>query len=194
MGGHEADGQPLTGAPPSRIWRILAWALATVAAVAIVLSFIWFVNPDTSEIEAVEPADAVVVFVGNPERLETAVELMKRGGAPNLVIPNGDTLDIGTELCRQEASFEVFCPDTGEITTWGEARAIGRLADENGWSRLIAVTSVYHVHRATSLLRKCHEGPVEVVTPPRDIDLDWVGKIGHEWAGYLASFVLNTTC
>ena len=135
VGGHEANDQPLTGASPSRMWRILAWALATAAAMAVVLTFVWFVNPDTSEIEAVEPADAVVVFVGNPERLETAVELMERGGAPNLVIPNGNTLDDGTELCREEASFQVFCPDTGEITTWGEARAIGRLADENGWSR-----------------------------------------------------------
>lgn len=171
----------------------MASAVAMVAAVAAVLTFVWFVSPDTSEIEAVEPADAVVVFAGSPERLETAVELMERGAAPNLVIPNGNTPDVPTDLCRQ-TSFRVFCPDTGEITTWGEARAIGRLADENGWSRLIAVTSVYHVHRATSLLRKCHQGPVEVVTPPRDIGLDWVGKIGHEWAGYLASLVLNTTC
>ena len=191
--GHDADGQPLRATPRRKVWWILAWTLASVAAIAAVLTFVWFVDPDTAEVETVGPADAVVLFAGSPERLETAVELMERGAAPSLVIPNGTTADVGTNLCRQ-ASFQVFCPDTGEISTWGEARAIGRLAEENGWSRLIAVTSVYHVHRASSLLRKCHEGPVEVVTPPRDVDLDWVGKIGHEWAGYLASALLITTC
>jgi uncharacterized SAM-binding protein YcdF (DUF218 family) len=193
LGGHRADGHPLTATHRRRTWWILAWTLASVAAIAAVLTFVWFVVPDTAEIATVDPADAVVVFAGSPERLETAIELMERGAAPNLVIPNGATADVGTNLCRQ-ASFQVFCPDTGEISTWGEARAIARLAEENGWSRLIAVTSVYHVHRATSLLRKCHDGPVEVVSPPRDVDLDWVGKVGYEWAGYLASFFLNTTC
>lgn len=171
----------------------MPWALALLGAVVVLLTFVWFVNPRTEEIETVQRADAVVVFAGSPERLETAVELMESGAAPNLVIPNGNTPDVGTELCGQTL-FQVFCPDTGEISTWGEARAIGRIAEERGWSRLIAVTSVYHVHRATSLLRRCHDGPVDAVTPPRDIELDWVGKIGHEWAGYLASIVIHPTC
>lgn len=183
----------MTTTPRRRIWRVLPWLLALVVAAVAVLTFIWFVNPATQEIETVQSADAVVVFAGSPERLATAVELMENGAAPNLVIPNGNTRDVGTDLC-EEAPFQVFCPDTGEISTWGEARAIGLLAEERGWSRLIAVTSVYHVHRATSLLRRCHDGPVEAVTPGRDIDLEWVGKIGHEWVGFLASIILHPTC
>ena len=171
----------------------MPWALAVVVATVILLTFTWFVFPSTVEIDAVQPADAVVVFAGSPERLDTAVELMENGAAPNLVIPNGNTPDVDTDLC-EGASFQVFCPDTGEISTWGEAQAIGRLAEERGWSRLIAVTSVYHVHRATSLLRRCHDGPVDTVSPTRDVDRDWVGKIGHEWAGFLASIILHPTC
>ena len=176
-----------------RIRRALPWALAVVVATVILLTFTWFVFPSTMEIEDVQPADAVVVFVGRSERLDTAVELMENGAAPNLVIPNGNTFDDGADLC-EDASFRVFCPDTGEISTWGEAQTIGRLAEERGWTRLIAVTSVYHVHRATSLLRRCHDGPVDVVSPTRDIDGDSVGRIGHEWAGYLASILLHPTC
>jgi len=164
-----------------------------VVATVIMLTFTWFVFPSTLEIDAVQRADAVVVFAGSPERLDTAVELMEHGVAPNLVIPNGSTTDVGTDLC-EGASFRVFCPHTGEISTWGEAQAIGRLAEESGWTHLIAVTSVYHVHRATSLLRRCHDGPVDAISPTRDIDLDWVGKIGHEWVGYLASIILHPTC
>ncbi|HSK05868.1 MAG TPA: YdcF family protein, partial [Acidimicrobiia bacterium] len=142
-----------------------------MAATVVLLTFAWFVFPSTLDVDEVQSADAVVVFAGSRERLETAVELMESGAAPNLVIPNGNTRDVGTDLC-DGAPFQVFCPDTGEISTWGEAQAIGRLAEEQGWTRLIAVTSVYHVHRATSLLRRCHDGPVDVVSPPRDIDRD----------------------
>lgn len=177
-----------------RIRRILIWAPALVMATVVLLTFVWFVNPPTQEIETVHSADAVVLFAGSSERLDTAVELMEHGAAPNLVVPNGRTLDHAEDLCEQ-ASFEVYCPDTGPITTRGEAQAIGRLAKERGWSRLIAVTSVYHVHRATFLLRRCHDGAVEVVTPSRDLDLeDWMDKIGHEWAGFLAAIIFQPTC
>ncbi|HSJ82467.1 MAG TPA: YdcF family protein [Acidimicrobiia bacterium] len=177
-----------------RVRQFLPWALASIAAVFAILTFVWFVNPPTVESEAAQPTDAVVVFAGNPARLKTAVELMENGVATNLVIPNGNTSDVRTDLCEDETSFQVFCPDTEEISTWGEAQEVGRLAMERGWSRLTAVTSVYHVHRATTLLRRCYEGEIEVVTPPRDIDSEWVGKVGHEWIGLLASIVLYPTC
>ena len=192
--GPSSTGPPLTTTVGRRIRRILVWALALVVATVVLLTFIWFVNPPTQEIGTVQSADAVVLFAGSAERLETAVELMEHGAAPNLVIPNGRTLGLAEDLCEQ-ASFEVFCPDTDQISTRGEAQSIGRLAEERGWSRLIAVTSVYHVHRATFLLRRCHDGPVEVVTPSRDLDLeDWIDKIGHEWAGFLEAIILQPTC
>ncbi len=168
--------------------------LAALAAIGVVLTVVWFVNPSTQEVETVQPADAVVLFVGSPERLDTAIELMERGAAENLVIPNGRTLDQAEFLCEQ-APFEVSCPETDEVTTQGEAQAIGRLAEEQGWSSLIAVTSTYHVHRATYLLARCHEGSVEAVTAPSDMDVeDWVDKIAHEWAGYLGAVVLQPAC
>jgi len=174
--------------------RWILFALAAVAVIGVLLTFVWFISPVTREVDAVEPADAVVVFAGNPERLETAVELMERGAAQNLVIPNGRDLDQAEFLCEQ-APFDVSCPDTDEITTQGEAQAIGRLAEERGWSRLIAVTSVYHVRRATYLLGRCHDGELDAVTPSVELDVeDWVDKVAHEWAGLNAAVVLQPDC
>jgi len=181
----------------SRAPRFLVWllALAVVGVAGVLLTLVWFVGPSTHAVETVPPADAVVLFAGATERLDTAVELMENGAAPSLVIPNGTDIEDAEDLCEGDASFEVVCPLTDEVTTAGEARAIGRIAAERGWSSLIAVTSVYHVHRATFLLGRCYEGPVDVVTPSGDIGMrDLVDKIPHEWAGFLAALVFRPAC
>jgi uncharacterized SAM-binding protein YcdF (DUF218 family) len=181
----------------SRAPRLLVWALvlAVLGAAGLLLTLVWFVGPSTHDVATVPPADAVVLFAGATERLDTAVELMERGAAPSLVIPNGTDIEDAEDLCEGGASFEVICPVTDEVTTTGEAQAIGRLAGERGWSSLIAVTSVYHVHRATFLLGRCYDGAVDVVTPSQDLGVsDWVDKIPHEWAGFLAAVVLQPAC
>jgi uncharacterized SAM-binding protein YcdF (DUF218 family) len=177
--------------------RFLVWALvlAVLAAAGLLLTLVWFVAPSTQEVDTVPPADAVVLFAGATERLDTAVELMENGAAPSLVIPNGTDIEVAEDLCEGEASFEVICPVTDEVTTTGEARSIGRIAGERGWSSLIAVTSVYHVHRATFLLGRCYVGSVDVVTPSQDLGVsDWVDRIPSEWAGFLAAVVLQPAC
>ena len=181
----------------TRAPRFLVWALAlaVLGAAGLLLTLVWFVGPSTHDVATVPPADAVVLFAGATERLDTAVELMENGAAPSLVIPNGTDMEDAEDLCEGGASFEVICPVTDEVTTAGEARAIGRIAGERSWSSLIAVTSVYHVHRATFLLGRCYDGPVDVVTPTRDVGVgDLVDKIPHEWAGFLAAVVLHPAC
>jgi uncharacterized SAM-binding protein YcdF (DUF218 family) len=192
-----STGTTSTTTEKSRAPRFLVWvlALAVVGTAGLLLTLVWFVGPSTHEVSTVPPADAVVLFAGATERLDTAVELMENGAAPSLVIPNGTDIEDAEDLCEGDASFEVVCPITDEVTTAGEARAIGRIAGERGWSSLIAVTSVYHVHRATFLLGRCHDGPVDVVTPSRDIGVgDLVDKIPHEWAGFLAALVFQPAC
>ena len=181
----------------SRAPRFLVWllALAVVGTAGVLLTLVWFVGPSTHDVSTVPPADAVVLFAGATERLDTAVELMENGAAPSLVIPNGTDIEDAEDLCEGDASFEVICPITDEVTTAGEARAIGQIAGDRGWSSLIAVTSVYHVHRATYLLGRCYDGPVDVVTPSRGLGVgDLVDKIPHEWAGFLGAVVLQPAC
>jgi uncharacterized SAM-binding protein YcdF (DUF218 family) len=181
----------------SRAPRLLVWvlALAVLGTAGLLLTLVWFVGPSTHDVSTVPPADAVVLFAGATERLDTAVELMENGAAPSLVIPNGTDIEDAEDLCEGGASFEVICPITDEVTTAGEARAIGRIARERGWASLIAVTSVYHVHRATFLLGRCYDGPIDVVTPSRNLGVsDLVDKIPHEWAGFLGALVLKPAC
>ena len=171
-------------------------ALVAIAVLAAVLSYTWFIDPATESVETVETADAVVVFAGSGERTETALELMERGVAPNLVIPNGRSDDIeDRDLCDRAASFQVYCPDSETIDTMGEAQAIGRLAEERGWSSLIAVTSSYHVHRATYQLGLCYDGLVQVVASNRSIDRDdLVASMAHEWVGTIAAMTVQRAC
>ena len=98
-------------------------ALAVVGVAGVLLTLVWFVGPSTHAVETVPPADAVVLFVGATERLDTAVQLMENGAAPSLVIPNGTDIEDAEDLCEGDASFEVVCPITDEVTTAGEAPA-----------------------------------------------------------------------
>ena len=192
-----ATDTKITTTERSRAPRFLVWvlALAVVGAAGLLLTLLWFVFPWTQDATTVPRADAVVLFAGATQRLDTAVELMENGVAPSLVIPNGTDYEYAEDLCEGEATFDVVCPVTDEVTTTGEARAIGRLAGERGWSRLIAVTSVYHVHRASYLLGRCFDGPFDVVTPPQDLGVrEWIDKIPHEWAGFLGAVVVQPAC
>jgi uncharacterized SAM-binding protein YcdF (DUF218 family) len=176
-------------------WWIFLLLMAVLGAVGLLLTLVWFINPTTQEVEAVQPADAVVLFAGTSERFDTAVELMDRGAAPNLVLVNGNTLEGESEDLCESAPYQVFCPDSRTVDTVGEAETIGQLAREQGWSNLIAVTSTYHVHRATSLLGRCFDGSIQVVTPDQGLDREeLIGKVPHEWVGFLASFVFGPSC
>jgi uncharacterized SAM-binding protein YcdF (DUF218 family) len=174
--------------------RRLLFVLAGVGLAFIALTFFWFVAPAVADIEEVGPADAVVVFVGDPDRLDTAVELMERGAAENLVIPNGRSGETRTAVC-DESEFNVFCPDTETIDTQGEARAIGQIAEQQGWSSLIAVTSRYHVHRATYQLATCYDGAITAVAAETELGRrELLRKIAHEWAGTLAAMTIQRGC
>lgn len=157
------------------------------AGVAAALTLRWFVFPPTVDVDEVGEADAVVMFVGGRgERLDTAHALMDRGVAPVLVIPNGRAPEWpeANVLCRGDAPFQVLCPDPQPDTTRGEARAIADLAASHGWSKLVAVTSTYHVHRASLLLDRCHDGTITMVAAPTGLDpIAWVTRLAHEWVG-----------
>lgn len=180
-------GDAGSGAVRRWVKRILV-ALLIVAPGILTFLVVWFVNPATSDVSNAGTADAVVLFAGSRDRLGTAMDLMEAGAAPNLVIPNGR--EVAPDLCLGSFSFLVYCPDTEGVNTEGEARAIGHVASDNDWSRLIAVTSTYHVRRATFLLGRCHDGPVVAVTPDDHLDFeDWASVLPHELGGFLAAAI-----
>ncbi len=79
--------------------------------------------------------------------------------------------------------YEVHCPPPDPDTTRGEARMIGALAKEKGWTRVIVVTSSYQLSRAGLLLGQCFDGELlSVPAQPQLSAFAWARRVGHEWA------------
>jgi uncharacterized SAM-binding protein YcdF (DUF218 family) len=128
-------------------------------------------------------ADAVVVLSGaRNTRLDPGVALVRRGVAPVLVI-SGARQDPrwleARRLCRQGrvAAAKVICFEPKPFSTRGEARAVGALARSHGWTKVVVVTSTFHVTRARMLFHRCYSGRLWMVgTPTR-----W-WMLPEEWA------------
>ncbi|MFN0156090.1 MAG: YdcF family protein [Gaiella sp.] len=108
--------------------------------------------------DTVSAADAVVVLAGNSRRLPTAVELVRNGVAPVLVV-SVDTSGrdpARDRLCAEGlAEVEVQCSVAVPYSTRGEARMLARLVRERGWKRVAVVSSRYHLFRARRVLERC---------------------------------------
>ncbi len=177
---------------------LVALGVGGLAVFALTL-WAWVLRPqDAPAVDAGE-ADAVVIFIGGRgERFDTAFDLIDAGVATTLVIPNGTntTLRGANRLCRRGVpGVEVLCPPTERNDTGGEAAAIGALARERGWDRLVLVTTDYHVGRATLRLDRCFQGEVAAVAAPNRVSPPDRGfRIVREWLGHIEARTLERDC
>jgi uncharacterized SAM-binding protein YcdF (DUF218 family) len=142
-------------------------ALAVLAGAWLVLCAVLFVWPRGS---APPPkADVVVVLSGGLDsRLDPALALMRRRTAPILAISSafvGGNWKKAERLCRGEipTRYQVLCFTAKPYSTQGEARAVAALAREQGWKRVVVVTSTFHVTRARILFHRCYRGKLWMV-------------------------------
>ena len=145
--------------------------------IAVALLFVW---PQASQTPPAH-ADAVVVLSGGRNsRLDPALKLMERGIAPVLAI-SSPFHDAGwlkaQRLCQGHQRFKVICFAAVPYSTRGEAETVGRLAKHDGWTRIVVVTSSYHVTRAHMLFRRCYHGQLWTVGTPSH----W-WTLPEEWA------------
>lgn len=155
-----------------------AW-LATIAVL-----FIW------PREDSPERADAIVVLSGSRDyRLPRALELMRAGVAPTLVISNGQDprWRQASRLCADgHQSFRVVCFIPEPDSTQGEAEGVARIAAQRDWRTVALVTSRFHVTRARMLFERCFSGNVDVVgtdSPPLYLPLNlfWEsGKLAYQ--------------
>jgi uncharacterized SAM-binding protein YcdF (DUF218 family) len=167
---------------------VTALVVGVVLAVAVVaINLRLFIFPASS---TPAHADAVVVLAGGDgERLDKGLELVREGVASNLVVSTGPD-----KLCGSRQDFAVYCflPDPDD--TRGEAEAIGRIAEREGWQHLVLVTSDYHATRARILVERCFPGAVDVSSAHSGkgpLPLLWA--IGHEWGGLIET-ALHEDC
>lgn len=143
------------------------------------------------------PADAVVLLAGDPEtRLPVAVRLA-RAGSQVLVVSaaSGEVNAPARALCRSSSGLTVICvAPAAPAGTREEARAVGALVADRGWTRITVVTSSYHAERAALLVRRCTDAEVQVepVKPLMSL-ARWGAVIGHETAG-LATALVARSC
>lgn len=141
-------------------------------------------------------ADAVVVLSGDfGDRLEKALELVRAGVAPTLVIDGEPDYAQMANLCVTDEPFEVVCLRPVPDSTRTEARALGRLARDRGWRRVVVVTSGPHVTRAGLLFNRCVRGAVTMVAskPPYGRRF-MLRAIAHEWPALASAVLRDRTC
>jgi uncharacterized SAM-binding protein YcdF (DUF218 family) len=135
-------------------------------------------------------ADAVVVLSGGRERLPAGMALIRQGVAPVLAISTVSRTPhwpLGRRLCRAKryAGARVVCFDAVPYSTIGEADAVRRL----GWSRIVVVTSRFHVTRAHMLFDRCDpHAAVSMV----GVDTTW-WKLPRDWASETAKLAYQLT-
>ena len=180
------------------LWCVVAFTpLTTLLASGLVRS------------EAIEPSDAVFVSYaalppGEPARVEArgrllaGVELVARGKAPLVVVPQGDELRVGAlgeVLELLGVAQDKVVPLAAGDNTHDEAVALAGLSRERQWRLVIVVTSPLHSSRMGSCLSR--EGVNAVLSPSTEtrfdiFDLtraadriDAFGSVIHEQVGQL---------
>jgi len=137
------------------------------------------------------PADAIVVLAGSvPDRILEGVTLYRDGFAPHMVISRGrenaayGQLDaLGVKLPREHdlnrsvaEQLQVPAAAIAEVgggmdgSTLQEAQAMLRYAREQGYRKLLLVTSKAHTRRAALIYRTLAAGGFEVVVRPSRYD------------------------
>lgn len=99
-------------------------------------------------------ADAVVALAGDRQRLDAADELARSTGGRLVISWVPGTDPDRDEWCAADRS-DALCFLPEPVSTAGEARAIGTLADERGWEDVLVVTARHHAKRADLLIGQC---------------------------------------
>jgi hypothetical protein len=174
----------------SRPWAV-ALAVTPILAVALVVRL--FVLPPTGPLE---PSDAVVLLAGDAStRLPVALRLVRAGSGVLVVsVADGEDNEPARALCDDPGDLTVHCFTADGSDTRGEARAVGRLIAEHGWSRVTVVTSGYHVVRAGLLVRRCTDADVQVADARSRMPLRrWASAVVGEVGG-LGAAALQQSC
>lgn len=72
-----------------------------------------------------------------------------------------------TRYCAEtDVGFNLICFRPDPSTTRGEGRVLSRLAEEDGWPRVMVVTTRPHISRARYILEQCFDGELVILALP----------------------------
>ncbi len=158
------------------------------AAVWLIVCFQLFVNVDPL---SVHRTDAVIMLGGaGSERLPVAQQVQEEYKVPVLALSHTDTSGnaAADDACKS-ATFpnaSLICFRPNGLDTRGEAQAVGRLIEANGWKSVTVVTSSYHVTRAGRLIGQCTTAEVQMVASHPDLSpWQWLRRFVIETGGLI---------
>jgi uncharacterized SAM-binding protein YcdF (DUF218 family) len=170
-----------------RRWSVrLAIAFGVIIALWLGLCYQVIQNP--SVVTHPSAADAIFVLGGSTDpRTEEAIDLANEGVSHVLVLSNAIPNPKATELCEHPpAGWTLICFRPSPNTTQGEAEFLGRLAAEKGWTKIVAITSRYHISRARLLIKRCVGGRLQMVSDHETIGAgQWLYQYAYQSVGYL---------
>jgi hypothetical protein len=172
-----------------RKWRVLvAAAVLFLAAfgVATARLFVWPPHGMPARV------DAIVMFNGPGNRLDTAMKLAWMHRAPVLVISQSSPFWGHGSVCAPKIpGVRIICFDPNPATTRGEF--IARLAKRDHWHSIAVVTTAPQNTRARLRVRRCFNGHVYVVNAPLTT-YEWPAEVAYEWAATMKALLLQPSC
>lgn len=163
--------------------RRVIQAVGTVVAVYLLLFYtpvLWWIASPLKISAPPVSADAIVVFAGGvgesgklgtgmQERVSQAVALYKAGFAPHVILSSGYVFTLHeAEIMKGIAigagvPAEAIVLEEHAATTYENVTFTHRILAEQGWKRVLLVSSPYHMRRALMTWR--HAAPDVSVTP-----------------------------
>ncbi|MGW0246054.1 YdcF family protein [Nocardia goodfellowii] len=170
--------------------KMTAPVLLVLVAFTAVVAALWpvYVSPRT---DPPAPADAILVLGGAHDgREQLGLRLARDGYAPWVVFSDPYTNSpMINRICHGGYSFRVSCFDPSPRTTRGEGRGLSRLAQVNGWQRVIVVTFTPHISRARYILEKCWSGDLLFVDPRPQLSVArWAYDYVYQSAGFVKAY------
>lgn len=170
--------------------RLLVRAiLAVILLVAILGSagFLYFAETVASLETPNDPkADAIVVLTGGYQRIDHAIDLLKKGAGGRLLISGANPSTSGNQLRKlTQSSSTLFecCVDMGydAIDTVGNANEAARWITDHQFRRVLVVTNNYHMPRSLLELKASDPQTEFIAYPVVNTDLkngNWLRQPG----------------
>jgi hypothetical protein len=133
----------------------------------------------------------VLVLGPSRSRLPEALGLVEQGLTSALVVSVDDEAECDIKVPE---GVEVMCFRPAPFTTRGEARYIGTLARERGWTSLIVISSVPQATRARVRVQRCFHGRLAVIgVGPRRLR-HWALAVVYEWGALTKAMIWQRGC
>jgi hypothetical protein len=171
-------------------WRAAWIGAAVVVAGFAAVSARVFVWPDLPT--PPDHADAIIELAGPnaDERDRVALDLARQHRAP-LLIQSTEADDTHCLPPPPDVTVECFHP--GPDTTRGEARHIGQLAAERGWTSVILVTTPDQAWRAHLRVSRCFDGAIYSATADLPLPM-WFIQIPYQWVASAKAVTIERGC